>query len=86
MGDTPISLSEMRAKKADDASLWEPLDCAKALVRDIESGKIRPRNLLVLYAEQDTDQLQTYLAKVNSLDLIAMLWGKLWRVTQAQWE
>lgn len=38
----PVSLSEARAVKADDARLWTPLECLKAIVRDLESGELKP--------------------------------------------
>lgn len=37
----PISINEARAEKAQDACLWTPLDCLKALVREIESGEMK---------------------------------------------
>jgi hypothetical protein len=35
----PISLREARANKEGDATLWTPLDCLKAVVRDLENGE-----------------------------------------------
>lgn len=38
----PINLNEVRALKAEDARLWTPLDCLKAVVRDLENGELKP--------------------------------------------
>lgn len=38
----PVNLREARATKQDDATLWTPLDCLKALVRELESGECKP--------------------------------------------
>ena len=37
----PVNLREMRALKEHDARLWSPLDCLKAVVRDLESGELK---------------------------------------------
>lgn len=47
MSDT-ISLAEARANKEKDATLWSPLDCLKALVRDLESGECAPVNAVYI--------------------------------------
>jgi hypothetical protein len=85
MTDELISLAERRAAREDNCHLWEPLDCAKALVRDIENGTIKPKNFVILFVEEGSDQLEGWYCKVNSIDIMVMLWGKLWRVTQRQW-
>ena len=45
------NLNEKRAEKMQDNRLWTPLDCLKALVRDIEIGDINPCALHVSYWE-----------------------------------
>lgn len=42
MSDDPINLREVRALKEQNARLWTPLDCLKAVVRDLESGDLKP--------------------------------------------
>lgn len=42
MNDTPINLNEARALKEQNAKLWTPLDCFRAIVRDLESGQLKP--------------------------------------------
>lgn len=46
MSDEPISLAEARAVKAADSKLWSPADALRALLRDIESGEIKPNELV----------------------------------------
>lgn len=38
----PISFQEARALKEQNAVLWTPLDCLKAIIRDLESGEMKP--------------------------------------------
>lgn len=42
MADDPINFAEARATALGDARAWTPLDCLKALVRDLESGACDP--------------------------------------------
>lgn len=37
----PVNIRELRALNKDDATLWTPLDCLKAIVRDLESGEMK---------------------------------------------
>lgn len=85
MSDDTISLNEQRALRADNSMLWTAHDCAKAFLRDIEAGKINPDKLVILYTDKDTQSLEAWYAQAHGIDIIAMLWGKLWRVTQRQW-
>jgi len=52
MTDEPVSLAEARALKASDNKLWTALDCAKAFVRDVESGKISADAILIHYYDK----------------------------------
>ena len=38
----PINFNEARALNKQDSTLWTPLDCLKAVVRDLESGETEP--------------------------------------------
>ncbi len=55
MTDAPVSLAEVRATKAADARLWSPLDCLRAVIRDIESGEIAPEQISVQFMERKKD-------------------------------
>lgn len=48
----PVSLNERRAAKEKDCKLWEPIDCARALLRDIESGAVKPDKMFISYLEK----------------------------------
>lgn len=55
MAEEPINLAERRAIQADDSTLWTPLDAARALVRDLESGEKAPTQLVVHMWTPDPD-------------------------------
>lgn len=44
--DTIKSFGEALANKHNDAKLWSPLECLKALVRDLENGVTAPVDLV----------------------------------------
>lgn len=75
MSEDLVQINEQRALKANDNRLWSPLECAKALVRDIESGKINPQNLLVCYYEPRDNggrSLDQYSANLDFEEALAM--------------
>lgn len=37
-----INLNEARALKSSDATLWTPEECLRAILRDLESGELKP--------------------------------------------
>lgn len=47
----PVSLAEVRAERSQRASDWTPRDVLVALLRDIDSGKVKADRLVVAYAE-----------------------------------
>ena len=85
---TPISLNEIRAEKAGDNSLWTPLDCTLAFLRDIQSGAINPSRLIILYEEESLasagggSELAAYMANVKRDIEITMLWLRLMTSTR----
>lgn len=46
----PVSLGEARANKAHDAGLWSPRDALISVLRDIDSGALKPDHVIVLSA------------------------------------
>jgi hypothetical protein len=71
-----ISLAEARAAKEEDSTLWTPLDMARALVRDIESGEINPDQISVqyLYENPEGDRAHGfYAAGLNYLEHVGLL-------------
>lgn len=64
----PISLAEQRALKAEDNRLWTALDCAKAFVRDLESGKIKADAVAIHYYDKHEDGCRTLFNYTANLD------------------
>lgn len=64
MSEEPINLAERRAINADDSRLWTPVDAARALVRDLESGTKNPTQLVVHMwtPEDDGGRRHNYVA------------------------
>lgn len=48
-GNAPKTLAEARANKNRQARDWEPRDALIACLREIDSGRIKPDELIVLY-------------------------------------
>lgn len=53
MSDDIINLNEARAVKASDNRLWSPVEMLQAVIRDIQSGEINPKRIVVHYFEQE---------------------------------
>jgi len=73
-----INLSEARANKENDARLWTPLDCLKAIVRDLESGELRPIDIvyIAMARKGESGQAQSfpfYTAVAQRLELRGVL-------------
>lgn len=49
----PQSVAEIRAGKAGRARLWTPRDALIDMLRDIDSGKVAPRTLVICWSEPD---------------------------------
>ena len=87
--DVPtVSLAEKRAERANDNSLWSPLECAMAFVRDVRKGEIVPIRLLALYEERMPDggaRVSCYSANVKRDTEIYLLHMRLHFATH-KWE
>lgn len=78
MADDAISLNEARALKANDARKWTPLECLKALVRDLESGECQPVDVVyvAMVRRGETGQAMAfpfYTAGGTTLELRGLL-------------
>lgn len=60
--DDPVNLREFRANKEQDAKLWTPLDCLKAVVRDLESGEMKPVDAIyiAMVRKDESGQAQSF--------------------------
>lgn len=63
--DHPISFAERRAENARDGSLWTPRDALVAMLRDIDSGKLKPASLVIAY-HFDTPEVSPTAYRVGS--------------------
>lgn len=76
MSGEPINLAAARAAKHDDGKLWEPLDCLKQVVADIEAGVLDPQSVhvsLMLRDKEDCIRHRWYQAKLTRAEQIAFL-------------
>ena len=50
------SFAEAKANKNRDSCAWTPLECLKALMRDIEAGEVKPEKLCVHFFEEPNEE------------------------------
>lgn len=82
------TLNEHRANLSNDNSLWTPEECGAAFVRDVRTGAIKPKRVIILYEEESPDGgavIATYLANVPRDYEIVMLHMRLHFATH-KWE
>ena len=84
----PINLREIRAEKGQDATLWTPLDCLKAVVRDLESGELKPVDAVyvAMVRKAPAGQAQSfpfYTAGSKSLELRGILAQHMYDICEA---
>lgn len=85
MTDSPANLAEVRAQKAEDCKLWTPRDLALALLRDIESGEIKPEQITVDFLEKTAAgrwRHGFFAAGVGRQERIALLELAKWRALE----
>ena len=56
----PVSLGEVRAGRAMDASLWTPREGLIWLLREMDEGRAKPDELVVLYSVVDDDGMTRF--------------------------
>lgn len=74
--DFPVSMGELRASRSDSPNDWEPRDVLVSLLRDLDSGKISPRHIVVCFSEEKDDGLAdnwVQAGKANAHEQIGML-------------
>lgn len=77
--EAPPSIGEIRAAKEEDCSKWTPRDALVSVLRDIDSGKVNCKALVVCYTIETEKGSNTVYA-ASSPDAITAL-GMLSRVT-----
>lgn len=68
--DYPRSVAEVRSDKTMRADQWSPRDALIAALRDLDSGKIKPEALIIMWAEKPesfTAVASWYLSSPNPL-------------------
>lgn len=66
----PPSLNEIRADKTQDATNWTPRDALISALRDIDSGKIDPDSLVIIYnTKDDTESAKFFNATKGAVTL-----------------
>jgi hypothetical protein len=76
MDDNVVSMNETRAEKLSDNTLWSPMDCIKAVARDMSSGLISPDTIFVMcvkHEEDGTMMMTRYRANLKRDHEIALL-------------
>lgn len=53
--DHPLSITELRSDKSQNAADWSPRDALISALRDLDAGKIKPDALVVCYRKKDSD-------------------------------
>lgn len=48
--NTPKTITELRADKMGKSEFWTPRDCLIAMLRDIDSGKFSPKQIVIVAA------------------------------------
>jgi hypothetical protein len=53
--DAPTSITEAKSCKLHDGSLWTPRDAIISVLRDIDAGKIKVKNVAICLTVEDDD-------------------------------
>lgn len=70
-----VNLNEIRADREEDCTLWTVEDMLRAMLRDIEAGKIKPTAAIINYYNEIDEKtvLKHYCAGINRSGYVAML-------------
>ena len=74
--DAPQSVSELRSTKEHSGRLWTPRDALVSVLRDIDAGKIKVRNVAIcLTTEADdgdvaTEHVAAYKSRLELLGTV----------------
>jgi hypothetical protein len=74
--DNVVSINETRAEKECDNTLWSPMDCVRAVARDMSSGLISPDTIFVMCVKHEPDgsmMMTRYRANLKHDHEIALL-------------
>jgi len=74
--DAPVSITEARSTKLHDGRYWTPRDALIAVLRDIDGGKIKVKNVAICLTveAEDGDTATEHLAAYKSrLELLGTI-------------
>lgn len=71
----PVSIAAIKANKKADAKMWKPRDALIDVLRDIDSGKIDARSVVIclLQADPDGDKVTYVQSSRNRTESLGML-------------
>lgn len=74
--DAPKSFLEARSEQMGDASVWTPRDALISALRMLDSGQIVPRELLIIWSEQQANKtfnVNSVIASPSTLTSVGLL-------------
>lgn len=78
----PESIAEIRANRAEKASLWTPRDALISALRDVDSGKLNPFCAFIVLGTRDPGTSDTYtrfwVAGKNNYEIAGLAMRGLW--------
>lgn len=83
----PLSVSEIKSDKSQKSIDWSPRDLLLRVLRDIDSGKISPKTLIMFTSEEHEDDKVTtnYYASGALIHLVATIeLGKFRYLSEAE--
>lgn len=55
-GEWPPSITELRAARSESPEDWTPRDALLSLLREIDSGKLKPRHMIICFSEEREEE------------------------------
>ena len=71
--DHPKSITEIKALKVDDGSMWTPRDALIAALRDLDSGVIKPSSIIIVYHDDAQNGIRFYQCGGTGYETVGML-------------
>lgn len=82
--DAPQTITELRSDKTGRANDWTPRDALVATLREIDSGKFSPEQLVMVWAYKTDDGLiktgRRFSGKFTTLEFIGLIEDAKYRV------
>lgn len=62
----PVSVAEIKSDRTDDPRVWTPRDALISLLREIDSGKVSPYSIAILFASRESDRATNFSYRISS--------------------